>query len=98
MLCAIWYHLYNLKNVNNAHGGVLLLAEAYNFTKSNTTPWAFFKFLKLCTWHQIAQNILKSYKSGYFTTYTTLRELSGLKQFLGTQSPLKVMKKAFISP
>ena len=21
MLCAIWYHLYNLKNVKNTHGG-----------------------------------------------------------------------------
>ena len=26
MRCAIWYHLYNLKNVKNTHGGVLLLA------------------------------------------------------------------------
>ena len=34
MLCAIWYHLYNLKNVKNTHGGVLLLV-----TKSNTPPW-----------------------------------------------------------
>ena len=25
MLCAIWYHMYNLKNVKNTHGGVLLL-------------------------------------------------------------------------
>ena len=25
MCCAIWYHLYNLKNVKNTHGGVLLL-------------------------------------------------------------------------
>ena len=24
MLCAIWYHLYNLKIVKYAHGGVLL--------------------------------------------------------------------------
>ena len=24
MLCAIWYHLYDLKNVKNTHGGVLL--------------------------------------------------------------------------
>ena len=24
--CAIWYHLYNLKNVKNTHGGVLNLA------------------------------------------------------------------------
>ena len=27
MRCAIWYHLYNLKNVKNAHGGVLLLVK-----------------------------------------------------------------------
>ena len=27
MLCAIWYHLYNLKNVKNTHGGVLLLTK-----------------------------------------------------------------------
>ena len=25
MRCAIWYHLHNLKNVKNTHGGVLLL-------------------------------------------------------------------------
>ena len=25
MLCIIWYYLYNLKNVKNIHGGVLLL-------------------------------------------------------------------------
>ena len=27
MLCAIWYHLYNLKNKKNTHGGVLLLVK-----------------------------------------------------------------------
>ena len=27
MLCAIWYHLHNLKNVKNTHGGVLLLVK-----------------------------------------------------------------------
>ena len=27
MRCSIWYHLYNLKNVKNAHRGVLLLAK-----------------------------------------------------------------------
>ena len=25
MPCAIWYHLYNLKNMKNTHGGVLIL-------------------------------------------------------------------------
>ena len=59
MRCAIWHHLYNLKNVKNTHGGVLILvklqAEACIFTKINTPPWLFFTFLKLCKWHQIAQ-------------------------------------------
>ena len=27
MHCAIWYHLHNLKNVKNIHGGVLLLVK-----------------------------------------------------------------------
>ena len=27
MLCAIWYNLYNLKNVKKTHGGVLLLVK-----------------------------------------------------------------------
>ena len=27
MFCAIWYHLYNLKNVKNIHGRVLLLEK-----------------------------------------------------------------------
>ena len=48
MRCAIWYHLHNLKNVKNTHGGVLLL-------KCKTFPWVFFMFLKLYNWHQIAQ-------------------------------------------
>ena len=28
-----------------------------NFTKSNTSPWAFFAFLRLYEWYQIAQRI-----------------------------------------
>ena len=35
VLCAIWYHLYNLKHVKNIHGEVLLLvklqAQAFNY-------------------------------------------------------------------
>ena len=42
ILCPIWYHLYNLKNVKNTHRVALLLvklqASACNFTKSNTPP------------------------------------------------------------
>ena len=52
MCYAIWYHLSNFKNMENTHGGVLLLvklqAEFSNFTKSNTLPWVFFTFLN-CT-------------------------------------------------
>ena len=70
MLCAICYHLYNLKNMKTNHGGVLLLVKleafftnscrlffACIFTKSNTSPWMFFTFFKLYKWYQIAQNI-----------------------------------------
>ena len=45
MRCAVWYHLYNLKNVKNTHVGVLILG---NFTKISTPPWMFFTFLN-CT-------------------------------------------------
>ena len=55
------YHLYNLKNVKNTHGGVLLLVKfqtkAQNFTKSSTLPWVFFTLFKFCKWYQIAQSI-----------------------------------------
>ena len=27
MGCAIWYHLHNLKNLKNTHGGVLILVK-----------------------------------------------------------------------
>ena len=40
--CVIWYHVYNLKNVKNTHGGVLILVklqtESCNSTKINTPP------------------------------------------------------------
>ena len=32
MFCAIWYRLYNLKNVKNTHGGVLLLIKIKPFS------------------------------------------------------------------
>ena len=50
VLCGILYHLYNLENVKNINGGVLLLsklkASAYNFTKSENPPWKFLAFFK----------------------------------------------------
>ena len=51
MCCAIWYHVYNLKNVKNTHGRVLVF---------NTLPWLFFAFFKLYKWYQIAQRITYS--------------------------------------
>ena len=47
LCCAIWYHLYNFKNVRNTHGRVLLLV---NFIKSNT-PHGCFLNCTNCTWY-----------------------------------------------
>ena len=61
ILCAIWYHLHNLKNVKNIHERVLLLVKlqalACYFTKSITLPWMFFTFFKLYKWYRIAQSV-----------------------------------------
>ena len=60
MLCAIQYHVHNLKNLKKTHERVLLSvkmqAKARNFAKSNTPPWVFFTFFKLYEWYQIAQS------------------------------------------
>ena len=43
--CAIYYHLYNLKNVENEHGGVLILVKITNGTKSRNASnlqWNYF--------------------------------------------------------
>ena len=39
MLCAIWHHLHNFKNVKNTDRGVK--PKARNFTISNTPTWMF---------------------------------------------------------
>ena len=50
-LCAIWYHLYNLKNVKNTHGRVLnfskVAGSALHLYKKYTPPWVFFTFFKI---------------------------------------------------
>ena len=48
--------LYNLTNVKNTYGGMLLTVKL-QATKSNTPPWVFFTFFKLYKWYQIAQSI-----------------------------------------
>ena len=69
MRWAIWYHLYNVKNVKNSHGRVLILvklqAKACSFIKINTPPWVFFTFFKLYKWYQIVQR----------TTYIKIKNL-----------------------
>ena len=46
MFSAIWYHVYNLNNVNNTHGGVLLFVKLQAETPP---PWEFFTFFLNCT-------------------------------------------------
>ena len=47
VLCAIWYRLYNSKNVKDTHGGVSPLSE-FNLTKSSTPPWLLFSYFLNC--------------------------------------------------
>ena len=75
MLCAICYHLYNLKNKKNTHGGVFplvklqVLVEAWNFTKSNTPPWVFFNVFKIV---QMVPNHAKDHIVAYQKNVLTL--------------------------
>ena len=58
--CAIWYHLYNLKNEKKQPWRSVnfskVTGSACNFTKIKTPPWVFFSFFKLHKWYQIAQS------------------------------------------
>ena len=47
MRCAIWYLLYNLKNVKNTHGGVLFLVKG-TLLKGTLLHGCFSRFLN-CT-------------------------------------------------
>ena len=57
----IWYHLYNLRNVKNTHGGVLMLlklqAKPTTLLKLTILHGCLFMFLKLNKWDQIVQRI-----------------------------------------
>ena len=48
MRCAIWYHLYNLKNVKNTHGGVLLLVKlqalSHSFRDTHREFWQYLEY------------------------------------------------------
>ena len=68
MRYTIWYHLYNLKNVKNTHGGVSILVKLQTEakikgkaeTKINTPPWVLITFFKLYKWYQIVQRTTSS--------------------------------------
>ena len=70
MLCLIWHHMYNLKDVKNTHGRVFSLvklkASACNFTKSNTPPWVFFTIFKLYKWYQIVPSVSLNLKTEHY--------------------------------
>ena len=61
LLCAIWYHMHNLKNVKNNDGGVLLLVklqtELSTLLKVALLHRYFSRFLKLYKWYQIVQSV-----------------------------------------
>ena len=76
ILCAIWYHLWNSKNVKNAHGGVLLLAKFATLLATFATllqpatllkitllqgSFSRFSFFELWEWYQIMQRITIDY-------------------------------------
>ena len=76
MCCAIWYHLYSLKNVKSTNGGVLILvklqASASNFSKINSPLWLqqSFTFFRLYKCYQIAQRITYTAKSTHPRIHT----------------------------
>ena len=72
MPCAIWYHLYNLKNVKNIHGGVLLVV-ACTLLKVTLLHGCFSRFLN-CT------NGAKSRKTSHVDLWGGLWNASMQKQ------------------
>ena len=75
MCWTIWYHLYNLKNVKNTHGALLLLvklqAKACNFTKSNSPPWVIFMGGSIKPLAEISFSTLQSTKCFWITSFYT---------------------------
>ena len=73
-------------------------AEACNFTKSDTPPWAFFTFFKLYKWHQMAegyQNVenkmKKNVNEGKFR-WKTSYEKENAKVHITRQSRLRAFQ------
>ena len=66
--CAIWYHLYNFKNVKNAYGGVLILSKVAGFslqgTKFHNVPHLFSgtQNNSLSTWKKIFTRMINEWR------------------------------------
>ena len=69
MCCPFWYHLYNLKNLKNTHGGELLLVKALD--------WCFLHFLNCIN----GSKSLKATLNPLSVNFT--KWLNTLKQFVG---------------
>ena len=73
ILCAIWYHLYNLKQREKhpwrSDTFSKVQAEACNVTKSNNPAWVFFTFLKLNKWYQTDKGMY--YKIKFLANFVT---------------------------
>ena len=65
MCCAIWYHLYKLKNVKSTHGGVLLLVKLQVFA------W---KLLKVTLLHECFPSFL-NYTNGSKSRNSPIRTI-----------------------
>ena len=62
-LCAIWYHLYNFKNVKNTYEGVLLLVKLQaSLLKLTLLHWFFFSCFLNCKNGTKASHISKKKK------------------------------------
>ena len=103
MLCAIWYHLYNLKNIKNTDGGVLLLEPA-TLLKVTLFHWWFWRFLN-CTndtkssnalhisfFIEIAFSELISYES-WFNYYKSIVKKS--LTYISNLTPFQVFHQPF---
>ena len=85
--CAIWYHLYNLKDVKNTYGGVLILVKLQapaTLLKLTFLHGCFSTMYKLYKWFQIAQRI--TYKKEcqlnfFYCNYAQTFELGVVKNF-----------------
>ena len=66
VLCAIWHHLHNLKNVQNTHRGVLLLIK-FQALKVTLLHGCFSRFLN-CTNSTKSREATQWCKTGIFYT------------------------------